>query len=158
MEPEPTLPTPSVDELSLAMTLFQKSLSARFLDALQPVAPQAVFTTWITVWMLIYQRLHANATLAMAVGQFLEAMGSLSSNKRVRDHSLSANMGNDQNGKYTPRCLSATAAIDKSLGLNQAFWRIQVRNFSRACSGVIAKPITNSGDWRPVSTRVNSAT
>lgn len=93
MDPAPTLPTPSADELSLAMTLFQKSLGARFLDALQPVAPQAVFTTWITVWMLIYQRLHANATLAMAVGKFLESMGNLSSNKRVRDHSLSANTG-----------------------------------------------------------------
>ena len=93
MDPAPTLPTPSAAELSHAMTLFQKSLGARFLDAIQPVAPQAVFTTWIAVWMLIYQRLHANATLAMAVGQFLEAMGSLSSNKRVRDHSLSANTG-----------------------------------------------------------------
>src|SRR6266404_5670580 len=57
-----------------------------------------------------------------------------------------------------PLSLSATDAVARSLGLNQLFLRSHVKNAACACSGVRAKPITNSGGCRPVSSRENSST
>jgi hypothetical protein len=80
-------------ELRQAITLLHHCLDPQRLNDLRPSAPQAVFTTWITVWMLVYQRLNHNATLVSAVGAFLEPMKRLSSAKRARDQTLSASTG-----------------------------------------------------------------
>lgn len=86
----PVLPT---QELAQAMALFQQCLDAEYFNEYQPSAPQTVFTTWITVWMLIYQRLNQNATLVQAVGMFVDSMNELSTNKRVREKTLSVSTG-----------------------------------------------------------------
>lgn len=51
--------------------LFGQLLSPEFLNGLQPPAPDTVYTPHIVVWLFIFQRLHANASLARAVAEFL---------------------------------------------------------------------------------------
>jgi hypothetical protein len=83
----------SVQELNEAMAQLQRVLPSKTLEYLQPAAPQAVYTTWITTWMMVHQRLHPNATLAVTVSAFAQAMPTLSDNKRVHDKTLSSNTG-----------------------------------------------------------------
>ena len=70
---------------------------ARFhglIDARQPLGPAAVYTTLATVWLLIYQRLQADGTLADAVHELLRTDPQhLPDNRRVRAQTLSANTG-----------------------------------------------------------------
>jgi Transposase DDE domain len=80
-------------ELRQAISLLQECLDPQLLNQLRPSTPQTVFTTWITVWMLVYQRLNHNATLGSAVGAFLDSMDRLSAAKRAQDKTLSANTG-----------------------------------------------------------------
>lgn len=54
-----------------ARDLFRELLSPEFLNGLRPPSPTAVYTPYIVVWLFIFQRLHANASLADAVAEFL---------------------------------------------------------------------------------------
>jgi hypothetical protein len=78
-------------ELAAALEQFRTLLDPALVDALQPCGPATVYTPWVTVWLLVYQRLHANASLESAVAELLKIIGKISSNKRVRDQTLSAN-------------------------------------------------------------------
>jgi len=71
-------------EFADAFHHFRKLLDRDQLDALQPHGPAAVYTTSVIVWLLVYQRLHANASLAEAVMHLLKEDESLG---------LSANTG-----------------------------------------------------------------
>jgi hypothetical protein len=51
--------------------LFGRLLTPEFVNELQPPSPTTVYTPSLVVWLLIYQRLHANASLAEAVAEFL---------------------------------------------------------------------------------------
>jgi hypothetical protein len=51
--------------------LFRQLLSPEFLNGLQPPSGTTVYTPYIVVWLFIFQRLHANASLARAVAEFL---------------------------------------------------------------------------------------
>ena len=49
---------------------------------------------WVTVWLLVYQRLNSNATLATAVTELLGSIESLGViNKRACEGKLSSNTG-----------------------------------------------------------------
>jgi hypothetical protein len=50
--------------------LFRRLLPPRLLDDLDPRAPQAAYTAWAVTWLLVYQRLHGNASLNDAVAEF----------------------------------------------------------------------------------------
>lgn len=83
---------PSVDsqaaELAAAFAHFRTLLDRDELDALQPHGPTASYTTGVIVWLLVYQRLHANASLAAAVADAIEPNGGIVSGRQ-----LSANTG-----------------------------------------------------------------
>jgi Transposase DDE domain len=69
--------------------LFGQLLSPALRALLQPDAPHAHYTPYVVLWLLIFQRLHANASLARAVDEFLAhraADGAL-------EHAPSANTG-----------------------------------------------------------------
>ena len=58
-----------------------------------PSAVQAVYTAFVTIWLLIHQRLHGDASLDDAVSTLLFNFpkGDLPDCKRIHDDSLSAN-------------------------------------------------------------------
>ena len=80
-------------EWAKAMALLREVLAPQLLAEWQPTAPQAVYSTWVTVWLLVFQRLNQNASLVAAVAAFLESMSTMSSCKRVREETLSAQSG-----------------------------------------------------------------
>lgn len=75
--------------------LFQKLLPPYLLNDLDPRGKTTVYTAWVVTWLLIYQRLHHNATLNDAVAELLLRFPpqALPDCKRVREGNLSANTG-----------------------------------------------------------------
>jgi Transposase DDE domain len=51
--------------------LFGQLLSPELLQLLEPDSPNAHYTPYVVLWLLIFQRLHANASLGDAVAEFL---------------------------------------------------------------------------------------
>lgn len=85
--------TASGAEWERAMVLLREVLAPQLLAEWQPTAPQAVYSTWVTVWLLVFQRLNRYASLVSAVGAFLESMATMSSSQRVRVEALSPRSG-----------------------------------------------------------------
>ncbi len=56
--------------------LFGQLLTAELADQLAPASPNTLYTPSVVLWLLIYQRLHANAPLADAVSEFLSQFSS----------------------------------------------------------------------------------
>lgn len=82
------------DDFALAFEQFRALIDAEQIEALQPLGPGAVYTSLITVWLLIYQRLQGDGTLTDAVHELLRtAPEHLPDNRRVRKQTLSANTG-----------------------------------------------------------------
>ncbi len=75
--------------------LFHKLLPASLLNDLDPKPPQAAYTPWVVTWLLIYQRLHGNATLNDAVAEFTLRfpVQPHADCKRRRERTLSSNTG-----------------------------------------------------------------
>lgn len=75
--------------------VFRTLLTPEALNNLSPPAPQAVYTPWIVTWLLVYQRLHGNATLNDAVAHFLLQFPQQAQPdcKRCRNQNVSANTG-----------------------------------------------------------------
>lgn len=84
--------TPNPD-LQQAIDYCQTALAAEWLDSLFPRAPQAVFTASVITHLMIYQRLHGNATLSEAVAELLRGMERLPDHCRITEQTLSANSG-----------------------------------------------------------------
>jgi predicted secreted protein len=89
-----TPPTPTAAELAAALDQFRRLIDPQLLEALQPVGPACVYTPWVTVWLLVYQRLNQNATLEAAVAELIQSVDAFSlTNKRAREGTLSTNTG-----------------------------------------------------------------
>jgi hypothetical protein len=75
--------------------LFGQLLPPAILNSLDPKPPQAVYTPHVVTWLLVYQRLHDNATLNQAVAELLFRFPkeSLPDCKRTHERTLSANTG-----------------------------------------------------------------
>jgi hypothetical protein len=54
-----------------AWDLFRQLLPPKLLNDLDPKAAQAAYTPWVVTWLLVYQRLHGNATLNDAVAELV---------------------------------------------------------------------------------------
>lgn len=81
-------------EFGEAFEHFRALIDPKAIDSLQSGGPGTVYTPLITVWLLVYQRLHANGTLDEAVTNFLQANPEeLSDNRRVIEGTLSAKTG-----------------------------------------------------------------
>lgn len=88
----PTHPDPSSPQaLSEALIRFQALFEPEHIDRLQHFGPATIYTPWVTIWLLLHQRLHPNASLAKAVDQLREHADRFSTNKRVRENTLSTN-------------------------------------------------------------------
>jgi hypothetical protein len=89
--------------------LFAKLLPRALLNDLDPRAPQAVYTARVVTWLLVYQRLHGNASLADAVAELAlrSPAPALPDCKRAREQSLSAATGaySTARGRLHPRVL-----------------------------------------------------
>jgi hypothetical protein len=103
------------DEFDLAFARFRELIDADRLDALQPLGPQAVYTTAITVWLLIYQRLNAGGSLLDAVHELLHTDAALlPDNRRVRERTLSNNTGAYGRARQRLKC-EVTDAVAEHL-------------------------------------------
>lgn len=91
----PVPPAPPAAGPVCAWNLFQRLLPADSLNALDPKAPQAVYTPFVVTGLLVYQRLHGNATLADAVAEFVVRFppAALPDCQKARARTLSANSG-----------------------------------------------------------------
>ncbi len=74
-----------------AFRRFGGLLDPEAINARQPMGPATVYTPWVVIWLLVYQRLHANASLADAVAELLRSTDTLPPNRRITERTLSAN-------------------------------------------------------------------
>ena len=81
-------------EFDRAFAALQQLVDFRQVDQRHPVSPQAVYTTSVVLWMLVYQRLNPDVSLEAAVKKLIEAQPTLlPQNKRVREGTLSTATG-----------------------------------------------------------------
>jgi hypothetical protein len=81
------------EELETALGRFRSLLDREEIDARQEHPPSAIYTPWVVVWLMVYQRLHANASLSDAVGELFRLKDHLPSNRRITEETLSTNTG-----------------------------------------------------------------
>lgn len=82
------------EELTSAIEMLQQLLPNDELDQLQPRGPAAVYTTLVTLWMLILQRLGGGKSLNAVVKDVLaHNRDLLPDNKRVREGTISESSG-----------------------------------------------------------------
>ena len=86
-----TSATTASGELAEAFRRFCGLLDPDAINARQPMGPATVYTPWVVIWLLVYQRLHANTSLADAVAELLRSTDVLPSNRRIDERTLSAN-------------------------------------------------------------------
>lgn len=79
-------------EVTYAIKSLRDFFDSRDLDAIQPSAPNAVYTTSITLWLMILQRLKGGISLSAAVKDLVADLPSfVPQNKRVENSVLSEN-------------------------------------------------------------------
>ena len=79
-------------EFDRAFEVLSKLIDLRKADQLHPVGDNAVYTTSVVLWMLVYQRMHPDASLEATVKELIRAKPEfLPDNKRVREGTLSSN-------------------------------------------------------------------
>lgn len=77
-------------ELMSAMELLHQLIPAEKLEKMQPRGPATIYTTAVTVWMMILQRLGGGLSLANVVKSVVSNhKGVLPDNKRLREETLS---------------------------------------------------------------------
>lgn len=86
---------PKLDqEFDKAFAQIQKLVDLSQADLLHPTRSNAVYTTSVVLWMLVYQRMNPDASLEAAVKKLLDSQPDLlPDNKRVTEGTLSASTG-----------------------------------------------------------------
>jgi hypothetical protein len=80
----------STEEFASAVETLRQLIPSEELDQLQPSGPATVYTTAITIWMMILQRLGGGRSQAATVKDVLvHSLALLPDNKRVREGTLS---------------------------------------------------------------------
>ena len=111
--PAPPIDPTSAAELGAALDQFRSLIDPRMLEELQPAGPASVYTPWVTVWLLVYQRLNRNATLETAVAELLQSLESFAvTNKRAREGTLSSRTGSYSRSRSRLRVDVADAVAD----------------------------------------------
>ena len=80
-------------ELEAALSQFRSLLDREEIDARQEHPPSTIYTPWVVVWLMVYQRLHANGSLSDAVGELFRLKQHLPPNRRITEETLSSNTG-----------------------------------------------------------------
>jgi hypothetical protein len=83
----------SAQELDAALARFRSLLDRAEIDSHQEHPPTTIYTPWVVVWLMVYQRLHANASLSDAVGELFRIREHLPPNRRITEETLSTNTG-----------------------------------------------------------------
>lgn len=100
-------------EFERAFECFRSLIDAERIEALQPFGSGAVYTATVTVWLLIYQRLHAGGSLVEAVHELLRTDPELlPDNRRVREGMLSHNTGAYSRARTRLKCEVTDAVAD----------------------------------------------
>ena len=122
-------PQPCPEPMPSEWQVFRTLLPPEVLNTLHPPAPQAVYTPWVVAWLLVYQRLHKNASLHDAVTHFLLSFPAHARPgcKRCREHTLSANTGaySAARSNLPDRVLEVAAerVFDTLVGAHPPSWR-----------------------------------
>jgi len=78
-------------EIEFAILQLREFFESSYIADLQPSSPNTVYTTAVTLWLLILQRLHGGISQAAAVKEMIHNLpGFVPDNKRVRNSLLSA--------------------------------------------------------------------
>ncbi len=86
---------PELDlEFGSAFAMLKDFVDLSQVDVMQPMAESTVYTAYVTLWMLVYQRIHGGVTLECAVKNFFEQNADYGpDNKRLRENTLSQSTG-----------------------------------------------------------------
>ncbi|MFS8120003.1 MAG: IS4 family transposase [Microcoleus sp.] len=77
-------------ELGGAFATLKQFVDLSRVDLMQPMAKSTVYTAYVTLWMLVYQRMHGGTTLDVAVKNFFQQNTAYQpDNKRLREKTLS---------------------------------------------------------------------
>jgi hypothetical protein len=80
-------------ELEAALSQFRSLLDREDIDSRQQHPPSTIYTPWVVVWLMVYQRMHANASLSEAVSELFRMKEHLPPNRRITEETLSTNTG-----------------------------------------------------------------
>lgn len=80
-------------ELEAALARFRSLLDQSEIDSRQEHPPTTIYTPWVVVWLMVYQRLHGNAPLSDAVTELFRIKERLPPNRRITEETLSTNTG-----------------------------------------------------------------
>ena len=84
----------SRNELLSAIGALREAITDGRLDQIQPLGPAAIYTSSVTLWMLIMQRIQGGLTLDQTVKDFIGDLPDFcSNNKRINEGTLSAESG-----------------------------------------------------------------
>lgn len=87
--------TPQSDELATALQRFQTLFDPVAIHALQPPTPNTIYTPAVVVWLMVFQRLHGNVSLQLAVDELLRRAHdfphTLPNNRRIQHATLATN-------------------------------------------------------------------
>jgi Transposase DDE domain len=82
------------EEFEAAAKLLWDVLDPHEIDRMQPLGPAAVYSTAVTTWLMILQRMRAGCSLSKVVSELLsKGLQMLPDNRRVREGRLSSNTG-----------------------------------------------------------------
>ena len=81
------------EELEAALARFRGLLDQEEIDSRQEHPPTAIYTPWVVVWLMVYQRLHGNAPLSDAVTELFRIKERLPPNRRITEETLSTDTG-----------------------------------------------------------------
>ncbi len=101
-------------EVEFAILRLREQFESSEIDALQPSSPNAVYTTAVTLWLLILQRLKGGLSQAAAVKELTENPPCfIPDNKRVRDSLLSSGDGSYNQARKRLEVETIVALLDK---------------------------------------------
>ena len=80
-------------ELESALARFRSLLDRPEINSLQEHPPTTIYTPWVVVWLMVYQRLHGNASLSDAVTELFRIKEHLPPNRRITEETLSTDTG-----------------------------------------------------------------
>jgi hypothetical protein len=82
-----------VQEPEAALERFRSLMDRAERDARQDHPPTAIHTPWVVVWLMVYQRLHANAPLSGVLTKLFRIKEYLPPSRRITEETLSTNTG-----------------------------------------------------------------
>lgn len=114
----PVTPETGAEELSpeieFAILKLREFFESSDIESLQPNSPNTVYTTAVTLWLLILQRLKGGISQAAAVKEMIENLpGFVPNNKRVTDKLLSASDSTYNRARKRLKLETVTELLDR---------------------------------------------